>query len=155
MTSDHTVHDHAKVWAGTKSNGEPVYELIPAERLLEGRYKLVGTPALVLGCAAGDTVLLDDSMRVQVLQRGGNVAVQAAPVADFDISDVDRLREAMIPLRGLVEAPADLRFVVVTVPAAAGFPRIESIMDEWATTANAQWWYGNVTDDEGAPLNWW
>ncbi|MFC5744131.1 DUF4265 domain-containing protein [Actinomadura rugatobispora] len=155
MTSDQTVHDHVKVWAGTKSNGEPVYELVPAERLLEDRYKLVGTPALVLGCAAGDTVSLDESMRVQVLQRGGNVAVQAAPAADFDVSDIDRLRETMISLRGLVEAPADLRFVVVTVPAAVSFPRIESIMDEWATTANAQWWYGNVTDDEGAPLNWW
>ncbi|MEV0659859.1 DUF4265 domain-containing protein [Actinomadura luteofluorescens] len=155
MTTDQDVHGHVKVWAGAKSDGEPVYELVPAKRLADGRYKLVGTPALVLGCAADDIVTLDEAMRVRVLHRGGNLAVQAGPVKEFVPSDVDRLRDAMTPLSGLVEAPADLRFIVVTVPAAAGFPRVESIMNEWAATANAEWWYGNVTDDSGALLNWW
>lgn len=58
----------------------------------------------------------------------------------------------MTPPSGLAEAPADLQFVVVTVPAATGFSRIESIMNEWAATANAEWWYRN---DNGALLNWW
>ncbi|WP_256255484.1 hypothetical protein [Actinomadura madurae] len=40
----------------------------------------------------------------------------------------------------------------MTVPAATGFSRIESIMNEWAATANAEWWYRN---DNGALLNWW
>lgn len=155
MINDQGAHDHLKAWAGAKSNGEPVYEVVPAEPLSDDRYRLLGTPALVLGCAAGDIVALDEAMRVQVLHRGGNLAVQAGPVRQFLPSDVDRLRTAMTPLSGLVEAPADLRFVVVTVPVTAGFPRVESIMDDWAATANAEWWYGNVTDDKGTPLNWW
>ncbi|GAA2259779.1 hypothetical protein GCM10010402_14170 [Actinomadura luteofluorescens] len=155
MTTDQDTHMHVRAWAGTKSDGEPVYELVPAKRSTDGRYELVGTPALVLGCAAGDIVTLDETMRVRVLHRGGNLAVQAGPVKEFVPSDVDRLREAMTPLGGLVEAPADLRFIVVTVPAAAGFPHVESIMNKWAATANAEWWYGNVADDSGAPLNWW
>ncbi|MGI8333873.1 DUF4265 domain-containing protein [Actinomadura scrupuli] len=155
MTNDQNAHEHAMVWAGDKPDGQPVHEVVPVERLPDGRYKIVGTPAMVLGCAAGDIVVFDQNKRVQVLQRGGNLAVQAFPVVELVPTDVGRLREAMTPLGGLVESPPDLRFVVVTVPVTAGFPRVESIMDEWAAEANANWWYGNVEDDEGALLNWW
>jgi hypothetical protein len=42
------------------------------------------------------------------------------------------------------------------VPAAAGFARIESIMaDAVQRVPGAEWWYGNVYDDAGAPLRWW
>ncbi|RFS86981.1 DUF4265 domain-containing protein [Actinomadura spongiicola] len=141
-----TTHEHAQIWAGDKSDGQPAYEMVPVERLPDGQYKIVGTPALVLGCAAGDTVTLDEAMRVRVLHHGGNLAIQAFPIKEFAHSDVERLREAMTPLSGLVEAPANLRFIVVTVPMSAGIPHINSTMNEWAATANAEWSYGNAPD---------
>ncbi|WP_412515680.1 DUF4265 domain-containing protein [Actinomadura madurae] len=71
MTADRDAREHVKLWACAKSNGEPVYELVAAERLPDGRYKILVTPALVLGCAAGDIVIFNEVMRAQLLHRGG------------------------------------------------------------------------------------
>jgi hypothetical protein len=61
------------------------------------------------------------------------------------------------PLRGLVEAPAHRRFAVVTVPVSAGFPAIEAAIAGWMSIRadTAEWFFGNVYDDDGHALQWW
>lgn len=56
-----------------------------------------------------------------------------------------------------MEAPADRRFVVVTVPAAVGFPAVEAVMETWAAGVSvpAEWGFSNVFGPDGEPLNCW
>lgn len=121
-----------------------------------GRYRLEATPALVDGCAAGDLVEIDDDGRVSVIERGGNLAIQSFAERDaFDVDQIEALRKAFAAEGGLVEAPSHRRFVVVTVPVQAGFPRVEAIMNGWSETTGSGWSFGNVFDKEERPLNWW
>jgi hypothetical protein len=60
------------------------------------------------------------------------------------------------PLGGTVEAPDDLRFLVATCPVSVGFPAIEAAMSRWESSGGGPGWcYGNVYDDNDAPLDWW
>jgi hypothetical protein len=156
MADERLVHQHLSVLAGVSSAGRPVYEDVPAEPLPAGRYRLVSSPALADGCAAGDIVRIDGDRRVEVIIRGGNLAIQAyAERGAFTSDQIGALEGALAPLGGLVEAPDDGRFLVVTVPVSIGFPRIESIMDKWSAAVGNGWAFGNVYDDSGTPLNWW
>ncbi|WP_170026710.1 DUF4265 domain-containing protein [Actinomadura oligospora] len=156
MTSDSRCHQHLNLLAGIGTAGQPVHEQVPAAQVAGGRYRLEATPALVDGCAAGDLVEIDHAGRVSVIERGGNLAVQSFSEHDaFDVDQVETLREAWAVEGGLVEAPPHLRFVVVTVPARIGFPRIEAITNRWSETTGSGWSFGNVFDKEGTPLNWW
>jgi hypothetical protein len=87
--------------------------------------------------------------------RGGNVCLQIYPRTPPDDGAVAGLREAFGKLAGLTETPADKRFIVVTVPVSAGFPAIEAVVVEWTSRNNAEWYYGNVYDEDDRPIGWW
>jgi hypothetical protein len=54
------------------------------------------------------------------------VAVVAfLPLTARSADDLESLQASMMPLGGLVEAPAGLRFIVATVPVTATFEAIE------------------------------
>lgn len=53
------------------------------------------------------------------------------------------------------EWPATRRFAVVTAPATAGFPEIEAALAAWARARQVDWYFGNVYNPDGSPLNWW
>jgi Domain of unknown function (DUF4265) len=152
------VHDHhVRLWAGDTSAGEPVFEMVPAEHLGDSRYRLLGTPGLALGCAADDLISVTADGRHQVEERGGNVAAVAylEPEARSS-SALDSLRTSMEPLGALVEAPADLHFLVVTVPVTATFNAIEGVLTTWSDlTPGSSWYFANVFDADDKPLNWW
>jgi hypothetical protein len=150
------VHEHVLLVADTDESGRPVKEQVPASALDEGIFEVLGTPILVYGCAAGDVIEVAPDGSFTVLRRGGNVAVRAFPVGSFAVEEVQRLSDAFLQLGGHVEAPGDRRLVVATVPAAAGFQAIESIMADWhAGVPDAQWEFGNVYAADGSPLRWW
>ena len=65
-----------RLLADFKQTGEPAHEELPARPLPNGSWQLLSTPGLVLGVAAGDVVQVADDGRFEVLDRGGNVAVQ-------------------------------------------------------------------------------
>jgi hypothetical protein len=66
------------------------------------------------------------------------------------------LTDLMASLGGTVEAPDDLRFLVVTWPVSVGFPAIEAAVSRWESAGGGPGWcYGNVYDDNDAPLDWW
>ncbi|MET9634643.1 hypothetical protein ABZX92_45090 [Lentzea sp. NPDC006480] len=41
------------------------------------------------------------------------------------------------------------------MPVSAGFPSIESVVAEWTSGNNAEWYSGNVYDEDDRPLGWW
>jgi hypothetical protein len=129
---------------------------VEVERLDSGDLLVLYSPGLVEGIAAGDVIKITDPSlgRFEVVRRGRNLAVKFAaphPIADLlpSISaDLDVLGGR---LDGAIEKAA-----VWTVPAHAGFKRIENVMSSAvARTPASDWWYGNVYDDVGQPLRWW
>lgn len=151
-------HDHVSLLAGTAKDGSPRTEMTPAEKLGASRYRILGTPGLANGCAEGDIVIVEHDGSFDVIERGGNIAIHvypAGPLGDEVLSD---LKQRFGVLGGRVEYPPDTRFVAITVPSAAGFPKIEAAMDDAMRHPSAsavEWYFGNVYDDAGTPLEWW
>ncbi|MEU6187603.1 DUF4265 domain-containing protein [Nocardia sp. NPDC047038] len=149
-------HAHVRVLAGTKTSGEPVYEVLPAKLSDHSNCEILGSPGIAYGFAAGDHLRMADDGSFEVLRRGGNLCVRIYP-ADARPADaeVSALTTRVDRLRGLVEMPSDRRFVVITVPVAVGFPAVEQAVGEWAAEHGCEWEYGNVYDEHDAPRGWW
>ncbi len=153
----HPGHCHVSLQAGLTSSGEPVFETLPARAVGPGLFELAGSPGLVEGCAAGDLLKIDAEGLFQVERRGPNLCIQAFGEPAVAAESLEALTDAFAPLGGLVEAPADRRFIVVTVPASVGFPAVEAVMGAWALSVSGQleWGFSNVFGPDGEPLNWW
>ncbi|MFF4120903.1 DUF4265 domain-containing protein [Streptomyces sp. NPDC001714] len=153
----HSHRCHVALRAGFASSGKPVFETLPARAVGPGSYELLGSPGMVEGCAAGDLLKIDADGLFQVEQRGPNLCIQAFGEPPFAAESLESLIGAFGPLDGLVEAPADRRFIVVTVPAVAGFPAVEAVMEAWAAGESGllEWGFSNVFGPDGEPLNWW
>jgi hypothetical protein len=150
------VHDgHVRLLAGASSSGEPVYEVVPAAMVGPHVYDVLGSPALASGCAAGDRIRVSPDGRFEVLTRGGNLCLVAVPRTPVDNAAVAALRSAFLKLDGATEMPADGRFIVITVPVVAGFAVVEEIANTWASRNDADWYFGNVDDEDDRPLGWW
>jgi len=132
---------------------EPVH----VEVLEGGRYRLLYSPGLVEGVAAGDEIeLLDEAGTFRIIRRGGNLAVQVfsqEPVQPLRDELADQVRER---LSGSLDGDID-RGMVFTIPLSTGFAAIEAFFDGFVRThAGTEWSYGNVYDpDTGRPLGWW
>jgi hypothetical protein len=139
-----------------KSNGDPVHEVVPAIRVGNGTWELTGTPALAIGCAAGDHVAVDVEGKFQVVRRGGNLAIVAFAPHGRSIAEQGKaLQDDIQSIGGLVESHPDGRWLVVTIPVQSGFPSIEDAMGRWHEGTGLDWHYANVFDEEGRSLNWW
>jgi hypothetical protein len=144
------------LFAARASSGSPVEEEVLVEPLGASRYRLLRSPGLVLGMAAGDVFELTADGHFRVTARGGNLCIQlffrTAPPG-LEQEATRRLAELGGTLDGM--APMAL---VYTVPASSGFGVIEStlraLVEEFPGT---EWYYGNVYDpkDGVTPLNWW
>ena len=105
--------------------------------------ELVGSPGLVLGCAAGDVLRMREDGQIKVVEQGSNLCVQAARRGFFTPESFAQLKDAVAALDGLAEAALDLRFIIVTLTCSIGLPAIEDVMNTWAArTDRGQWWFG-------------
>jgi len=148
-------HRHVTLFAGRRSDGHAVYEPVPATAVGPGVFDVLASPAMACGCAAGDRIRVAEDGTFEVLNRGGNlcrVVLPATPPAD---AEIEALSTDFKRLGGIVESPSNRRFIVVTVPAAAGFPAVEAAIISWTTDHGGEWLYGNVYDDDGNVLDWW
>ncbi|MDP3157922.1 MAG: DUF4265 domain-containing protein [Archangium sp.] len=143
------------LFAGSRKNGSPVQEEVVLERLGGDRFRVVQSPGLVLGIAAGDVITVDGD-RPTVVVRGGNLCVQI-----FSIADIARIEpvatERLRGLGGYLDGSAE-KELVFTLPLTAGWQNIERVLNEVvAQFPGAEWLYGNVYDavDGVTPLNWW
>ena len=134
-------------------------ETLPAEPLGGDRYRLIASPGLVEGLAAGDEIELDSSASCgfRVLRRSGQLCIwfylpKAAPSAGEA-----RVIRAAERLGGYVDGRhAQLR--VLTIPISAGFDAVARELDGAVRDlAGASWLYGNVYEggNPERPLEWW
>jgi hypothetical protein len=148
-------HGHVRLLAGTTISGQPVYEVLPAEFVGDGIHVLHGSPGLTFGCASGDRIRVDEDGSFEVQRRSGNLCLRIYPAGVPTDSDVEPLTAAFAQLDGIVEMPANRRFIVITVPVTAGFPTVQAAVSAWTDAHSCNWDYGNVYDEHDQPLNWW
>ena len=139
-------------------DGSPFLEEVLVEELGRGRYRLVKSPGLVPGLAAGDEIELTPAgpRDHTTVQRAGNVAVQFISRHDLDTC-ATTLTPRIERIGGWLDGRAE-SLLVFTVPVAAGFGKIEEVMRQGMEQfPNSEWMYGNVydTSDGKTPLNWW
>lgn len=143
--------------AGRNSRGEPVLEEVAVEPLAGGRFRLLASPGLLDGLAAGDVFELDDAGRYGVVERSGNICVQLYyPRADLH----RRVDEELVPDVNAAGGWLDGRapgLSVLTFPLSVGFPAIERLLETWTEAVpGASWSYANVYAEDGVtPLGWW
>jgi len=142
------------VKAGTRGDGQSVYERLPAEELGNNLYRLLRSPAFAPGIARGDTVELREGGVVDVVERSGLLVIRLFARAGISAMAAT-LGPALNSFDGEIEHE-DERMLVFSVPVSAGFGAIEAVMTQLLEgQGDAAWRYGNVYDAEGEPLNWW
>jgi hypothetical protein len=141
MVTDETAeqYGHARLTAD-EPDGRVVREVVPAKFLHDGLVEIIGSPALVMGCVAGDVLRIEPDGHFQVVRRGPNLSVQAFNDPPFTLEAIQQLTNAFETIAGIVETPAHRRFLVATIPASAGRPTIDTIMNEWATSNAGTYW---------------
>lgn len=137
---------------------EPMYELIPAERIGDNTYRLLRSPGLVEGVAAGDKIEVDErTKRFNILRRAGNVCAWIFFDGNIDEPAANELRAQIERVGGSLDGGTHSS-LIFTLPSAAGFPAIEEIFKHFEETYPATtWMFSNVYDavDGVTPLNWW
>jgi hypothetical protein len=137
--------------------GQPIQEPVHVQEIGQGRFRLLYSPGLVQGIAAGDEFrIVGNDGAFDVTRRGGNLAVQVfstAPVAPLRAVLEERVARLGGTLDGAIE-----HGLVFTVPVSVGFPAIEAVFNTWADEHDGwEWYFGNVYDptDGVTPLEWW
>jgi hypothetical protein len=134
------------------------WEVLEVVRDAAGLVRLLHSPALVDGIASSDLLELDPSALCgfRVILRGGMVAVVfVLPSVDLRARAQSEMSKEIRTLGGLCDGGPDFT-LVFSVPVTAGFPAIERFFaDARARFRGSEWWFGNVYDADGKPLEWW
>ncbi|KLK92663.1 hypothetical protein AA309_13350 [Microvirga vignae] len=148
--------ERLQLLAGQRSNGTSVHEEVLAESQANGWYRLLKSPGLVQGLAAGDVFEAIPDGQFKIIERSGNVCVQI-----FSRGDLNALEQHITgnlgQLGGYLDGKSHMQ-LVYTVSVAGGFEAIEAAFREMtALFPDAEWYYGNVYDptDGVTPLKWW
>lgn len=141
---------------GPTSDGTPFFEDVPVEPIGGQRYRILASPGLLDGLAAGDVFERDRDGTYRVLERSGNLCIQ---VYDAESLSHDRFDADLLPqvraMGGWLDGRTS-RVNVLTIPVSAGFAAIERAMNAWvASTPGATWSYANVYAEDGSQLGWW
>ncbi|MBE4753627.1 DUF4265 domain-containing protein [Corallococcus sp. ZKHCc1 1396] len=137
-----------------------VTEDVPVEVMGENRFRVLLSPGMVEGLAAGDEfeVIDEESREFRVLKRGGNFCVwYFFPEEEMNRgSEYKLLRERIAEIGGRLDGGGSTT-LIFTVPAASGFDRIADFFDEAVLLVKgASWQFSNAYDPIlRVPLPWW
>ncbi len=136
-------------------------ERLEVGRLESNRYRLVHSPGLVEGIAAGDEIALSDDVRLgfRVLARSGNLCVWMVYQSPQELmhSVSMELKACVEKLGGILDGGTK-RSLIFTIPIAAGWEAVRAVFDAAVQRSEGSGWlYANVYDpsDGETPLNWW
>jgi hypothetical protein len=146
-----------RLLAALKESGQPVFEEVPVEVLGPNRYRLLASPGILDGLAAGDTFTVDPiSHLYRVHEHGGNLCVQVwYPGLDLGGRVDAELVPGVLELGGTLDG-REQELSSFTIPLSAGIPAIETLFNDWVDGADgATWSFGNGYDEDGiTPLPW-
>jgi len=138
-----------------ESQGKHVHEPVHVESLGEKRFKLLFTPGLAYGVAAGDVIAVADDGSYEVVTRGRNLAVRfftEQPAAELEGQLTARVQTE---LGGRLDGKVR-RGLAYTIPIESGFKNVEALFEDLvAKTPGAIWEFGNVYAKDGEPIGWW
>jgi hypothetical protein len=148
--------DRVSVVGYFDADGDPITETLWAVPVSQGRYRLVRSPLIASGLAAGDVFEVDGNPpHARVIERAGNIAVQVWAKQGLTMDDVYELRELAAPAGGTLDGH-NTGFAAYTFPVKAGFHVVARILEDFVTRhPQYSWTYGNVYDEDDEPLNWW
>jgi hypothetical protein len=146
-----------RLLAALKESGQPVFEEVPVEVLGPARYRLLASPGILDGLAAGDVFVVDPiSSLYRVKEHGGNLCVQVwYPGLDLAGRVDAELAPGVTALGGTLDG-REQELTSFTIPLAAGIPVIEVLLNGWVDSADgATWSFGNAYEEDGVtPLPW-
>lgn len=144
--------------AGRRSDGSMVQEEVHVEPLRPKRYRLLQSPGLVPGLAAGDVFDVIDDGKYEIVSRGNNLCIQIFFSEESLRSKLESETTSRLKIVGGRLDGKSARELVYTVPMSTGFAAVESVLRTVTSTfPGVEWYYGNVYDpkDGITPLNWW
>ncbi|MFT7387378.1 MAG: hypothetical protein ACI8VC_000618 [Candidatus Endobugula sp.] len=145
-----------ELFAGNDPQGHPVVERLSVRQNGDESFQLVKSPAFIKGLAGGDEVtLLEDSKEFEIKQRSGNLCIRV--YAKSHLAEIsEQLTPELEKLGGDLDTET-ARFLIYSIHVSCGFTAIESLLNQYVTSAGGLWIYGNVYDPEDGvtPLNWW
>ena len=136
-----------------------IVEKLGAEEIGPNRFRLLQTPGVIEGIAAGDEIEVAPDLGFKMIRRGGTIGVwffleqpgqNKGPAGTKLKSEVDRIGGAL--------DGGGVASLVFTIPLAVGFPAVEEVMSKACKdNPGSSWMYCNVYDpkDGETPLNWW
>jgi hypothetical protein len=145
-----------RLMVGKSLAGAPAFEEVVAEYQGMRKYKLLRSPGLALGIAAGDEFELSEDGTYKVLQRGGNICLQIFATAGIAALETDATAR-LAPLGATLDGKST-KELVYTISVTVGFESIEAALESLLRNhPSAEWYYGNVYDplDGVTPLGWW
>ena len=134
-------------------NGKPDYEPVHVEPVAGNRFRVLYSPGIAYGVAAGDELEVDEEGRYKVVARAGNLSVRllcGSGVADIEQSLTEQIERIGGRLDGQVRAG-----LAYTIPLSVGRDVIGQLFAK-AKQENpgALWEYGNVYDEDGKLMEW-
>lgn len=147
-----------ELYAGSDPKGAEVREEVRTTPLGDSLFKVMQSPGLVQGVAAGDVISLEskDQSRFHVKERGGNLCVQVFCNAVNDQIH-ENFNSHIVGIGGWMDGCSH-KELVFTIPVSVGFGVIEEVLNSLVGSCQGcEWYYGNVYDpiDGITPLNWW
>jgi hypothetical protein len=146
-----------RLLAALKESGQPVFEEVPVEVLGPNRYRLLASPGILDGLAAGDTFTVDpESHLYRVHEHGGNLCVQVwYPGLDLAGRVDAELVPAVTAMGGTLDG-REQELSSFTIPLTAGMAAIERLFNDWVDRVDgATWSFGNAYEEDGVtPLAW-
>jgi hypothetical protein len=137
------------------------WENVPVETQSDGNFRLLNSPVMIDGLARKDVVAVDKDGIFVLISRGGEVSIKFSFATDVSMAAVPEGYWEDVAKRYGLSADSALRGIVVfsallretsfkTLEATA-----EAMVSEFSRFSCSGWWYGNVYDVDGRPLQWW
>lgn len=151
------MHDNLYVIAAEDPQGRRAIEEIHVEHAKGGSYRVLNTPALVEGVAAGDTVITDgkDPCKITVVLYGGRAGVQFFWGRPFT-EEEEQIFAAELAKHGATVEGLTEDVLTTSFDASLGFEVIqESVRLLRQMCPTSEWYYANVYAADGkTPLPW-
>lgn len=138
---------HLLLLVDYSKKNKPWKEPVHVAELERGAFRLLYSPGLVQGIAAGDVFrILNDDGAFELVERSGNLSVQVYCLRPFEAAPKGKLIEEMERFGASLDGQIE-RGMVFTAPPSAAFGAMEKALNAFVSEIqDSSWDYGNFPD---------